>query len=172
MSCCWSLIHKLCDSNHKLYSPFITQLDLFCPQRRLKKKTARVWKIFTQQIKIRSLSSHCSYLIFHALLCCVPHAVLLSYTRPDPSPLSPPSLHTPPSPFVFIQVFGAQLLPPTTPTPTWLSFICHFFFSLPCFSPFLLSVSIGGHGLGKPTQRPQNIEELLWLFFLSCQHGG
>lgn len=64
----------------------------------------------------------------------------------------------------------SNCLPPPPPHLT-VFYLSLFFFSLPCFSPFLLSVSIGGHGLGKPTERLQNVEELLQLSCLFCQHG-
>ena len=144
---------------------------------------------------VKSIDFHLSvYLLlilhffFHALLCCVSHAVLLSYTPPHLSSLphththiytyththTHSLLHTPPSPFVFKCLEHSDCLPPPPPPPDCL-FICHLcFLSLPCFSPFLLSVSIGGHGLGKPSERLCHVEELLFLFFLTrfCQHGG
>lgn len=64
----------------------------------------------------------------------------------------------------------SNCLPPPPPHLT-VFYLSLFFFLLPCFSPFLLSVSIGGHGLGKPTERLQNVEELVQLSCLFCQHG-
>lgn len=106
-------------------------------------------------------------LIFHALSCCAPHASLLSYT-PTPKPKSRcPCFTRHHHRFVSSQVFGAQFIASQHPRPH-LTVFCHFFFSRSPAS-HLLSVSIGGHGLGKPTEQLQNVEELFLLF---CQHGG
>lgn len=133
--------------------------------------------------KVMSLSipaAHVSF--FHALSCCVPHAVLLSYTFPDPSSryththTDPPTTTTTCFTLLHHHLFSSKwlkhsnCLPPPPPHLT-VFYLSLFFFLLPCFSPFLLSVSIGGHGLGKPTEQLQNVEELVQLSCLFCQHG-
>lgn len=102
-------------------------------------------------------------------------AVLLSYCPPDPSPCRRHT-QTPPHPashstitICFHPSVWSTVIASPHPHPHLTVFYLSLFFSLPCFSPFLLSVSIGGHGLGKPTEQLQNVEELLQLsFFLSA----
>lgn len=118
------------------------------------------------------------YVAFLTLCSSVASCTLLTQPWPDRHrhihrhthhPLRPASHSTT---VCFIQLFGAQLLPPVTSTPPdCLLFVT--FLWLPRFSPFLLSVSIGGHGLGKPSEPFYHVEDLLCcLFFLSMEDSG
>lgn len=121
----------------------------------------------------------CLLMFINALVCCDLLAVLLWDTHSSPLSLSCTHTHLCPLPLppcftlhhhgLFSSVWST-VIASHHPHPTWLSFICHFFFLLRCFSPFLLSVSIGGHGLGKPNER---LFVLLYCFlFIFCEHGG
>lgn len=91
-----------------------------------------------------SQSTCCSYLIIFSCTWYVVFFTLCSWvtSTPRPSPplhtyIYPPSpspfpLHTPPSRFVFISSsVWSTVIASHHPHPTWLSFICHFFFRSP-----------------------------------------
>lgn len=100
----------------------------------------------------------------HPLL--APFPELHTHTFMPPTP--PSLLHTPSSRFVLKCLEHSYCLPP--PPPHLTVFYLSLFFLLRCFSPFLLSVSIGGHGLGKPNEW---LFVLLYCFlFIFCEHGG
>lgn len=120
-----------------------------------------VWKI--------SVRVGCSFFI--VMLC---SSCLTPQLHPHPETKIPlPLLYTPPSPFCFQPSVWSTVycLPAPPPPPDCLLFVTFFFSRSP--ASHLLSVSIGGHGLGKPTEQLQNVEELLFSYFsVSMEDGG
>lgn len=146
---------------HKLWCVTVTVIPNYNSAWFISQRTNWVWRISVEVVCVQA--AHISFFMH----CCVVLLTLCSSVTRVPTV---PALHSTITILFSSKCLEHSLLPPSTPTPTWLSFICHFFFSRSPAS-HLLSVSIGGHGLGKPTERLQNVEELL-LFFLLCQHGG